>query len=212
MKSIEFDGANNLRFSRWQMANGLTGVLSRLSSLARVAFEEVEPLLSPKVLAQAADILPQQSFTRTRTALLRAAGARIGAHSLIQGPVRITGFGNACRYLSIGKHTIITGPLHLDLGAPVRIGNGVRIGHDVSLLTVNHAIGTEALRSGTRTFQGIEIGDGTWIASRVTVLPNVTIGAGVVVAAGAVVTRDVPANTLVAGVPARVIRSLSVDK
>jgi acetyltransferase-like isoleucine patch superfamily enzyme len=99
----------------------------------------------------------------------------------------------------------------VDLAAPVRIGSGVRIGHDVTLLTVNHTIGSEELRSGTREFQGIDIGDGTWIASRVTVLPNVHIGSGCVVAAGAVVSRDVPANTLVAGVPARVIRSLSVD-
>jgi acetyltransferase-like isoleucine patch superfamily enzyme len=186
--------------------------LSRLPSLARMAFEEIEPLLSRRVLAEASAVaFPQQSFTRTRTALLRAAGVQIGAHSLIQGPIRVTGMGNPCHFLSIGDYTIITGPLHVDLGAPVRIGHGVRIGHDVTLLTVNHAIGSESLRSGISEFQGIEIGNGTWIASRVTVLPNVRLGAGSVVAAGAVVTRDVPDNTLVAGVPARIIRTLSVS-
>ncbi|HEY4106944.1 MAG TPA: acyltransferase [Polyangiaceae bacterium] len=190
----------------------MTRVLAHIPRLAKVAFEEIEPLLSTAVLAQVADVFPQQSFTRTRTALLRAAGVQIGKQSLIQGPVRVTGFGNACRLLSIGDYTIITGRLHVDLGAPVRIGNGVRIGHDVTLLTVNHAIGRKDLRSGTREFHGIDIGDGTWIASRVTVLPNVHIGPGCVVAAGAVVSRDVPANTLVAGVPARVIRSLNVDQ
>jgi maltose O-acetyltransferase len=183
---------------------------SRLSNLTRAAFEEVEPLLSRKILAQSAAVLfPQQSFNRTRTALLRAAGMQIGEHSLIQGPVRVTGQGNPCRYVSIGTFTIITGPLHVDLGAPVTIGSGVRIGHDVSLLTVNHAIGAEWLRSGTSEFWGIEIGDGAWLASRVMVLPKVRIGAGAVVAAGSVVTRDVPPNTLVAGVPARVLRNLS---
>jgi acetyltransferase-like isoleucine patch superfamily enzyme len=54
----------------------------------------------------------------------------------------------------------------------------------------------------------VTIGSGVWIASRVTVLPGVRIGDGAVVAAGAVVARDVPAHTLVGGVPARVIRSL----
>ncbi|HWZ90733.1 MAG TPA: acyltransferase [Polyangiaceae bacterium] len=184
----------------------------RVPSLARAAFEEIDPLLSRRVLAQgAAAVFPQQSFNRTRTALLRAAGMRIGARSLIQGPLHVTGQGNnPCQYLSIGEYTIITGPLHVDLGAPVTIGNNVRIGHDVSLLTVDHAIGEEWLRSGLSQFAGIDIGDGAWIASRVTVLPKVSIGAGSVVAAGAVVTRNVEPNTLVAGVPARFIRSLSV--
>jgi maltose O-acetyltransferase len=175
--------------------------------------EEVEPLLSRKVFVQtAAALFPQQSFNRTRTVLLRAAGAKIGARSLIQGPVRVTGTGNPWRFLHIGDQTIISGPLHLDLGAEVRIGNGVRIGHDVSMLTISHAIGDEGLRSGLSEAWSIEIGDGAWLASRVTVLPKVRIGAGAVVAAGAVVTRDVPANTLVAGVPARVMRSLNVSE
>jgi len=191
------------------MVDHAARLISRLPGLARAAFEEIEPLLSAKILAQTAAVLfPQQSFNRTRTALLRAAGAQIGAHSLIQGPVKFTGMGNSCRLLSIGAHTIITGPLHLDLGAPIRIGNGVRMGHDVSLLTINHAIGEHWLRSGPSEAWEIEIGDGVWLASRVTVLPKVHIGAGSVVAAGAVVTRDVPRNTLVAGVPARVVRTL----
>ena len=194
------------------MTNRLRHLLSRVPGFSRAAFEEIEPLLSGTLLAHAATVLPQQSFARTRTALLRAAGVRIGAHSLVQGPVRITGIGNPCVHLSIGKYTIITGPLHVDLAAPVDIGDGVRIGHDVSLITVNHAIGPRWLRSGTSEFGRIEIGNGAWLASRVTVLPKVRIGAGAVVAAGAVVTRDVPDDTLVAGVPARVIRTLSTTE
>jgi acetyltransferase-like isoleucine patch superfamily enzyme len=180
------------------------------SRLARASLEEISPFFPRKVVAESlAGLLPQQSFNRTRTALLRAAGVRVGDRSLIQGPVRLTGKGNPCELLSIGDDTLITGPLHADLGAPIRIGHSVRIGHDVSLLTVNHAIGERWLRSGTSVFGPIDIGDGAWIASRVTVLPGVTIGAGSVVAAGAVVTRNVAPNTLVAGVPARVVRTLS---
>jgi maltose O-acetyltransferase len=183
---------------------------SRAKRVLEIAAEEIEPIAPRKVLAEAAaTLLPQQSFNRTRTALVRAAGVKIGPRSLILGPVRLTGVGDACLLLSIGSNTIITGPLHADLGAPVRIGDWVRIGHDVSLLTVNHEIGSTWLRSGTSFFGPIEIGNGAWIASRVTVLPGVSIGTSSVVAAGSVVTRDVPANTLVAGVPARVVRTLN---
>ena len=170
-------------------------------------------MFSRKQLAAVASaLLPQQSFNRTRTALLRAAGARIGEHALIQGPVHITGAGNPGHFLTIDPYTIISGPLRLDLGAPVYMGYGVRIGHEVTLLTITHAIGSRELRCGTSKVGPIHIGNGAWLASRVTVLPNVTIGEGAVVAAGSVVTRDVPPDTLVAGVPARVIRSLETER
>ena len=179
--------------------------------LGKVAHEEVERLLSRSVLARVAGVLPMESFARTRTALLRRAGIKIGPSSLIQGRMRITGEGNPCADISIGTFTLVTGSLHCDVGAPIRIGDRVRIGHDVSLLTVDHDLGTSELRSGVRKYGAIEIGDGSWLASRVLVLPGVRIGAGAIVAAGSVVTRDVPDNTLVMGVPARVVRNLNGD-
>ena len=177
----------------------------------QVAFEEVRPVISRRLLAQLATGFPTQAFSRTRTAILRAAGMRIGPSSLIQGPLRITGSGNPCRDFSIGTFTLLSGALHADIGAPIRIGDRVRIGHDVSLLTIDHDIGSDDMRAGERKFGAIEIGDGAWLASRVVVLPGVRIGAGAIVAAGSVVTRDVPDNTLVAGVPARISRNLSPD-
>jgi maltose O-acetyltransferase len=189
----------------------LRNVSAAAPRFARAAFGEVEALLSRRVLADAAAGLPGQSFSRTRTALLRAAGVTIGEHSLIQGPVRITGDGNPCLQVTIGAYTIVSGPLHIDIGGTVQIGWGVRIGHDVSLLTVNHQIGVPGLRAGTRRFAPIVIGHGAWLASRTTILPGVTIGEGAVVAAGAVVTRDVAPNTLVAGVPARLVRPLATS-
>ncbi len=177
--------------------------------LKRVAFEELETLLSRRILAQLAQGFPAQSFSRTRTVLLRSAGMRIGMSSLVQGPIRITGEGNPCENVSIGAFTLISGSLHCDIGAPLRIGDRVRIGHDVSLLTVDHRVGPEEMRSGERRFGTIEIGDGAWLASRVVVLPGVRIGAGSIVAAASVVTRDIPPNTLAVGAPARVVRNLS---
>ncbi len=173
--------------------------------------QEVEPVLSRRVLADLASTLPNAGFATTRTALLRAAGVHIGKHSLIQGELWLTGTGNVCELLRIGDNTLITRRLHVDLGAPVRIGNYVRIGHDVSILTVSHAVGSRDFRAGPRSFGEIAIEDGCWIGSRSTLLPGVVIGSGAIVAAGAVVTRSVPPDTLVAGVPARVIRELPAD-
>jgi acetyltransferase-like isoleucine patch superfamily enzyme len=174
----------------------------------RVAAEEVELLLSRQLFAELASTLPSSAFAMTRTALLRAAGVRIGEQSLVQGRVRLTGHGIPGQLLSIGRDTLITGGLHADLGAPVRIGNGVRIGHDVSLLTITHSVGAGYFRAGPSNSAGIVIEDGCWIASRSTILPGVVVGRGSIVAAGAVVTRSVPENSLVAGVPARVVREL----
>lgn len=154
-------------------------------------------------------MFPQLTFGRTRTALLRAAGLRIGARSGILGELRITGPGSVQELLSIGADTYVTGPLHVDLGAPVRIGDRVQMGHEVTLLTIDHEIGPREHRCGRMVAAPITIEDGAWLASHVLVLPGVTIGRGAVVAAGAVVVHDVPADTLVAGVPARFLRDLN---
>jgi maltose O-acetyltransferase len=184
---------------------------SLFARFMRAVREDIEPVVSRHALAHLAETLPSSAFSRTRTAMLRAAGVKIGAQSLIQGKVRITGHGNPCELLSIGNGTLVTGGLHVDLGARIRIGNLVRLGHDVSLLTINHAVGPAYLRAGTSFFGEIVIEDGCWLASRCTILPGVTVGAGSIVAAGSVVTRNVPERTLVAGVPARVIRELSEE-
>jgi acetyltransferase-like isoleucine patch superfamily enzyme len=184
---------------------------SLLVRIWRTAKEDVEPIASRHALAYLAETLPSSAFSRTRTAMLRAAGVKIGAHSLIQGKMRLTGHGNPCELLTIGEKTLVTGGLHVDLGAAIRIGNMVRIGHDVSLLTINHAVGPFYLRAGTSFVGEIVIEDGCWLASRCTVLPGVTIGEGAIIAAGSVVTRSVPKHTLVAGVPARVVRELTEE-
>jgi maltose O-acetyltransferase len=175
----------------------------------RVALEELD--LNPRaVVARAVSrMFPHLAFKRTRTALLRASGVPIGRGSLVLGELRITGPGAIADLLSIGEYSFITGPLHVDLGASVRIGDRVQIGHDVALLTVSHEIGPPERRCGQWVATPIVVGDGVWLASGVMVLPGVTIGRGSVVAAGAVVARDVPPDTLVAGVPARVVRPLS---
>jgi maltose O-acetyltransferase len=153
-------------------------------------------------------ILPQNAFNRVRTTLLRGLGLRIGVDSHFAGVVRITGSGPLRDLLSIGPGSHITGPLHVDLSAPVRIGARVYMGYEVMLLTVDHEIGDSSQRCARRVSRGITIDDGAWIGSRVVILPGVCVGKGAVVAAGAVVTRDVPPQAMVAGVPARFVRDL----
>ena len=189
--------------------------MSRVSMLgtriARAARSELD--LDARKLAGSAISrgLPQFSFMRARTALLRAAGIRIGSRSLIMGALDVTGPGDVAELFSVGSESIITGPLHVDLGGSVRIGDRVRLGHPVVLLTVDHEIGPADQRCGPLVMAPIVVGDGAWLASRVTILPGVTIGDGAIVAAGAVVTRDVAPGTLVAGVPARPVRDLEDD-
>ncbi len=159
----------------------------------------------------AAAPLPQLSFNRTRTALLRAGGIKIGQGSQIMGPLLVTGPGRCRDLFEIGDYSFITGPLRVDLGARVTIGNRVNIGHAVTLLTVDHEIGPRAQRCGRSEVGPIVIERGVWIGANATILPGVTVGESSVVAAGAVVTRDVPPNSVVGGVPAHVIRELSPD-
>ena len=97
----------------------------------------------------------------------------------------------------------------MDLNDKIEIGDRVTIGHHVVFITSNHHIGPEINRCGAIYTQPIHIGNGCWIGANVTILPGVNIGKGCVVAAGALVNRDVPCDSLVAGVPAKMIRSLT---
>jgi maltose O-acetyltransferase len=190
-----------------------SGMVNQVKAFGRRAvlasLDEISGFDIRRVVGRATSYaLPQFSFNRTRTLLLRATGVRIGAHSLVMGVVEFTGPGNVRELFSIGEGTILSCPLRVDLGATVRIGDRVQLGHDVALLTISHEIGPSEDRCGSRVAAPITISDGAWIASRVTILPGVSIGQGAVVAAGAVVNRDVAPNTLVAGVPAKLVRHL----
>jgi maltose O-acetyltransferase len=92
--------------------------------------------------------------------------------------------------------------------APVNIGNNVMIGPNVDIYTVNHPMTAQGRRDYLGKGSPVTIGNDVWIGGKVTITPGVTIGNNVVVAAGAVVTKDVPDNVLVGGVPAKIIKKL----
>ena len=120
-------------------------------------------------------------------------------------------FYTDCRKnIHIGKQVFINMGCKFQDQGGIFIEDGALIGHNVVLATLNHAMRPE--RRGDMLPAPIHIGKRVWIGSNAAVLPGVTIGDGAIVAAGAVVTRDVPENTIVGGVPARVLRHLSEEE
>lgn len=118
-------------------------------------------------------------------------------------------------YIDYGANTIIGHNFYanydcifLDVAA-ITIGNNVMLGPRVSLLTAEHPIDPTVRNNGLEFGRPIVIEDGVWIGGNATILSGVTIGENAIVAAGAIVTKDVAANTIVAGNPAKVIRQVS---
>ncbi|MGW7352191.1 DapH/DapD/GlmU-related protein [Streptomyces sp. NPDC054784] len=108
---------------------------------------------------------------------------------------------------TFGENVFVNqGCTFMDKGG-IRIGNGVMIAPKVSLVTGGHPLPLGERREYL-SYAPIVIEDDVWIGTAGVVTQGVTIGAGAVVAAGAVVTRDVPAGTVAAGVPARVIKKI----
>jgi maltose O-acetyltransferase len=153
--------------------------------------------------------LPIHVGGRVRTMILKLIGFQIGRGTILAGMPTIILDGNTYKKLVIGEGCWINIGCSFDLGAEIRIGSKVSIGHGVLVLTRSHEVGTSRQRAVTLFTKPVNIGSGVWLGSRSTILPGVTIGAGAIVAAGSVVHHDVPPNTLVAGVPARVIKELS---
>ena len=112
--------------------------------------------------------------------------------------------------IHVGKNVFINMGCKFQDQGGIFIGDGVLIGHNVVLATLNHAKSPD--RRSTMIPAPIRIGKNVWIGSNATVLPGVTIGDGAIVAAGAVVTKDVPENTIVGGVPASIMRHLSEEE
>ena len=111
--------------------------------------------------------------------------------------------------LTLGKDVFINiGCRFQDTGG-ITIGDDTLIGHGCTLTTLNHSV--DPARRADMTPAPIRIGRKVWLGASVTVVPGVTIGDGAIVGAGAVVTRDVPPNSIVAGVPAKVIRETGFD-
>ncbi|MGW1956923.1 sugar O-acetyltransferase [Streptomyces sp. NPDC001920] len=110
--------------------------------------------------------------------------------------------------ISIGARTFVNYNLTaLDVAA-ITIGEDCQIGPGVQLLTPTHPLEPQPRRDKLEAARPITIGDNVWLGGGAIVLPGVTVGDNSVIGAGAVVTKDVPANTVAVGNPARPVRTL----
>ena len=106
----------------------------------------------------------------------------------------------------IGDNVFINDCCHFQDHGGVYIGDCCQVGHSVVMATLNHGLKAEERRMMTPA--PIVLGRNVWVGSNSTILQGVTVGDNAVIAAGAVVTRDVPADTVVAGVPARPVKHI----
>jgi acetyltransferase-like isoleucine patch superfamily enzyme len=114
-----------------------------------------------------------------------------------------TNFG---KHIAIGKNVFINHACSfLDMGG-ITIEDDVQIGPHVNLVTENHPV--DPTKRKYLDLKPVMIKRNVWIGAGATILPGVTVGENSIVAAGAVVNKDIPANTIVGGVPARVIRTI----
>lgn len=116
----------------------------------------------------------------------------------VQGGVGGVRLGN---HVEINNYSIVNGTGGVDIGEDTLVGPGVK------LISYQHGyLGGSAIRSQPVQARAIRVGRDCWIGANAVVMAGVSIGDGAVVGAGAVVTRDVPPNAVVAGVPAVVIK------
>jgi maltose O-acetyltransferase len=139
-----------------------------------------------------------------REAVLRQLLAQIGQGSIIEPPFY-------CAYgqnIFLGEHVFLNVLCTILDCNQVRVGNHVMIGPNVQIYTAAHHLQAESRNQGWEVAKSIIIEDNVWIGGGAILLPGVRVGRNAVVGAGAVVSRDVPANTVAAGNPARVIREI----
>ncbi len=152
-----------------------------------------------------------RSASGVKSFLYKLSGMAIDRDVMIVGPVKVD-YCLSCDVLSsvsIGEGTYIGRDFRVSTyKSEICIGKYCQIASEVNLETNTHLLEERVGPYRVRIQKPIVIHDRVWIGSRSLILPGVTIGQNAVVAGGSVVTRDVPANTLVGGSPARIIRAL----
>lgn len=159
---------------------------------------------------------------RTWTAWSLRRVSKVGPRPIVLGNPAVDAtdleVGDDFKVWSAHRRTVISGPGRIRIGDRVFVNCGttiiavkeIVIGDDVALANEVYILDSNShgIEGKAPVEAPVRIGDGTWVGNRAMILPGVTIGRRVVVAAGAVVTHDVPDDCLVAGNPARIVRTL----
>lgn len=183
-----------------------TTIFDRLRAGETVPFNDPNYSQIFEAASRTANLLAELNVSanneRVRELWNEISGSQMGSGSTILVPLYI----NIGQFTRIGKNVFINHACSfLDMGG-ITIEDDVLIGPKVNLITEGHPLNPAERKA--LTVQPIVIRRNAWIGAAVTILPGVTVGENSVVAAGAVVTKDVPANTVVAGVPAKVIKTI----
>lgn len=172
--------------------------------------------------ASAPDLVEERLYARGLTRLYNATGPRetaqreqlltelfgsVGDGITVEPPFR-------CDYgynIAVGDRFYANfGCVFLDV-TPITFGDRCLLAPGVHVYTATHPLDAESRAEGLEAGDPVSVGDDVWIGGRTVVNPGVTVGDRAVVASGSVVTKDVPADVLVGGNPARVIRELDTD-
>ena len=146
---------------------------------------------------------------KRRSKLIKKMFGSVGENAYIEPPLHAN-FGGANVF--IGDNFYANFNLTLVDDGKITIGDNVMIGPNVTIITPVHPLEVkDRLSKNNQKNLPVVIKDNVWIASNVQILPGVTIGKNSVIATGAVVTKDVPPNVLVMGVPAKVVKELNKD-
>ncbi|MEX2594671.1 MAG: DapH/DapD/GlmU-related protein [Anditalea sp.] len=189
-----------------QESNKEKDIFGRLKSGESIAMNDPEYSKIREAVNQTMKLVVELNSStdtdQSRAKLGKIMGTKIDDSTTVFTPFH-TNFG---RFIRLGKNVFINHLCSfLDLGGII-IEDGVMIGPRVNIISENHP--TEISKRKTLVPGKVVIKQNSWIGAGATILPGVTIGENAVVAAGAVVSRDVPANTAVGGVPAKFIKTI----
>ncbi len=148
--------------------------------------------------------IPPSKLAR-RTAMMRKMFAQAGEGCYIESPL-YSNFG--CSHVHLGKNVYFNFGVTLVDDTHIYIGDYTMFGPHVVIATAGHPILPELRQQGYQYNAPVRIGKNCWLGAGVLVMPGITIGDNAVIGAGSVVTRDIPANTVAAGSPCRVLREI----